>query len=120
MHIKSFFTIALLSALVAGTPTPEPLGSDVPITDAEWEALRSGGLKARSKVNVPISDADMKALEALRKSGTKRRGEGLETRDSNYVMNCGHKLSGSGGSGGNGIWVPVNQFYPLVDSFCMP
>jgi hypothetical protein len=69
------------------------------------------------KMNEPITDAEYKALQA---AGLKVRAEDdheLITRDS--TMNCGHLVSGKGGSNGHGKWVPVQAFANLANEFCM-
>ncbi|KAI1501828.1 hypothetical protein F5X99DRAFT_428071 [Biscogniauxia marginata] len=112
MYIKPFFAIALLSALVASTPTPGTVNA--PITDEELERLRESGLKVRSSsVNLPITDAEMRALE---NGGLAGRSANLQARDK--VMNCGHLITGKGGSNGHGKWIPVDQFIQVADSFC--
>ncbi|XXH02556.1 hypothetical protein Hte_008933 [Hypoxylon texense] len=110
MYTKIFLIAALLSSLTAGNPVP---GKNQPITDKEWQALKAGGLKARGSVNVPISEAKMKAL---RDAGLAGRSDGLAARDK--VMNCGHLVSGSGGSNGHGKWIPVSQFGNVANEFC--
>ncbi|XXH00591.1 hypothetical protein Hte_006939 [Hypoxylon texense] len=114
MYAKPIFIAALLSAFVAATPVPAEVNQ--PITDAEWQALRDAGLKARvpGSVNVPITDAEMKALRGLGLDS--RSGEGLLPRD--RKMNCGHKVNGKGGSNGHGKWIPVAQFGQVANEFC--
>ncbi|KAH9900214.1 hypothetical protein F4778DRAFT_792117 [Xylariomycetidae sp. FL2044] len=109
MHAQTLFFAALLAGLGSTDPLPD---KDVPITQAEWTALREGGLKARASVNVPITKDEMAALVA---GGLKPRG-GLDARDK--VMNCGHKVNGKGGSNGNGKWIPVQQFANVANEFC--
>ncbi|OTA94371.1 hypothetical protein M434DRAFT_29992 [Hypoxylon sp. CO27-5] len=105
MYAKSFLVIALLSILVASTPMSGSV--NVPIPDAQLSALKSGGLKVRgSQVNVPITAAEMRSLEA----------GGLEARDK--VMNCGHLVTGKGGSNGHGKWIPVDEFSQVAETFC--
>lgn len=70
-----------------------------PITDAEWENLKAAGLGKRS------TDTDTDESAAL------------VARD--YTMNCGHLVTGKGGSNGHGKWVPVYQFETLAREFCM-
>ncbi|CAJ2506457.1 Uu.00g005870.m01.CDS01 [Anthostomella pinea] len=111
MYTKSILAAALLSTIVASSPMPADV--NVPITDAEMQALEAGGLKARGgSVNVPITDAEMAALEA---GGLNSRID-IQARDK--VMNCGHLVTGKGGSNGHGKWVPVDQFGQLADTFC--
>lgn len=113
MYAKAFLIAALLSSLAVGNPVP---GKNRPITDKEWEALKSGGLKNRApggSVNVPITEAKMKAL---RDAGLAGRSDGLAARDK--VMNCGHLVSGIGGSDGHGKWIPVSQFRNVANEFC--
>ncbi|KAI0834149.1 hypothetical protein F5Y06DRAFT_300859 [Hypoxylon sp. FL0890] len=112
MYAKSFFAIALLSTFVAGTPIPGSVNA--PITDAQMAALKSGGLKARgSRVNVPITAAEMSSLE---EGGLAGRGDSLQARDK--VMNCGHLVTGKGGSNGHGKWIPVDEFSQVAETFC--
>ncbi|KAI1414300.1 hypothetical protein F5Y13DRAFT_188400 [Hypoxylon sp. FL1857] len=112
MYAKSFFAITLLSALVASTPVPGSV--NVAITPAQMAALENGGLKARgSQVNVPITDAEMRSLED---GGLAGRSDGLEARDK--LMNCGHLVTGKGGSGGHGKWIPVDEFSQVAETFC--
>ncbi|KAK7959367.1 uncharacterized protein PG986_004221 [Apiospora aurea] len=113
MYARSFIAALLLTGLVAGSPMP---GKNQPITDDEWAALKSGGLKARSpkSVNQPITDDEWSALKS---GGLKARDDGgLEARD--HKMNCGHKVNGKGGSNGHGKWIPVAQFSKVADEFC--
>lgn len=116
MLSRAFFA-ALLSASVIATPLPD---QNVPITDAEWEALRSNGLIAREinlharGQNVPITNAEW---DALRANGLIARDGSLRTRDN--VMNCGNDITGKVSIGGNGVgWVPVAQFYVAAEQFC--
>ncbi|KAI2626992.1 hypothetical protein GGS26DRAFT_592612 [Hypomontagnella submonticulosa] len=116
MYAKSLLVAFLLSAFVTGNPMPKNPKKNQPITDAEWKALKEGGLKARApktSVNVPITDAEMKALRDL---GLDTTSSGLMTRD--YKMNCGHLVTGSGGSNGHGKWIPVKQFSQVAEEFC--
>lgn len=118
MHPTIHFTTAFLVALAAASPVPGNV--NVPISDAEWTALRSDGLKAReaqSTVNQPISDAEW---QALKDAGLKRRdnGDGSSIVARDNVMNCGPHVTGKGGSNGHGKWVPVARFTKLADNFC--
>lgn len=114
MYAKSLLAAAFLATFVAAAPAPGTVNA--PITDIEWDALTSGGLKARSLtgVNVPITEEEMKALEV---AGLKARSEGsLVARD--HKMNCGHKVTGKGGSNGHGKWIPVGEFTEVAETFC--
>ncbi|KAI0405235.1 hypothetical protein F4802DRAFT_189283 [Xylaria palmicola] len=112
MYTKLFLSVALLSALASSVPTPGDV--NVPISDEELQRLRDAGLKARGPaVNVPITEAEMHALED---GGLSGRGDGLRARDK--VMNCGHLVSGKGGSDGHGKWIPVDQFSQVANQFC--
>ena len=108
MHTKNLLCAAsLFTAMAIASPTPAdieslrrrdppPASVNQPITDGEWAALNSGGLNKR------IAEADS--------------SNDLEARDS--VMNCGHTVTGKGGSNGHGKWVPVSQFEGAAHTFC--
>ncbi|KAI1366809.1 hypothetical protein F5Y08DRAFT_350703 [Xylaria arbuscula] len=141
MYTKFFLTATLSSLLVSASPTPASVNQ--PITDAEMQALVDGGLKVRSpnpaEVNQPITDEEMQALidgglkvrslakavnapitarelEALNAGGLLNNTNSLAARDK--VMNCGHLVTGSGGSDGHGKWIPVDKFQQQADEFC--
>ena len=122
MYGKILLTVTLLAGLVAANPMPQGKGKvNQPISDTEWDALRSGGLRARSaaKVNQPITDAEYQALNdggLRRRNVSEEAASSLVARDS--TMNCGHLVTGSGGSNGHGKWVPVQQFADLAAEFC--
>jgi hypothetical protein len=113
MYTKAIFAATFLSVMAAANPVPGDV--NVPISDAEWQALRDSGLKPRATVNQPISDAEWQALED---AGLKARDDSssLVTRDK--VMNCGHLVTGKGGSNGHGKWIPVAEFADIADTFC--
>ncbi|KAI1868477.1 uncharacterized protein JN550_006393 [Neoarthrinium moseri] len=134
MYSKTFFVAAVLSGLVVSGPLPgsselqsrEP-GKNVAITDAEWARLKGAGLKARessalagrtpaSKHNVPITDDEYEALKAGGLMARDDNESGLQARDK--VMNCGHLVTGEGGSNGHGKWIPVGAFGEAVSTFC--
>ncbi|GFF52467.1 hypothetical protein IFM61606_06423 [Aspergillus udagawae] len=111
MFAKKLVFVLLLTFGAFASAEP---GRNVPISDAEWEALTEAGLKRRADINKPISDVEYAALEA---GGLTTKGVNeLEARD--HVMNCGHRVTGKGGSNGHGKWVPVAQFKTLARSFC--
>ncbi|KAI1179825.1 hypothetical protein F4777DRAFT_401181 [Nemania sp. FL0916] len=113
MYTKFFVSAALLCSVASAVPAPASV--NVPISDAEMQRLKDGGLKVRSpaNVNVPITQAEMRALED---GGLAGRSDGLQARDK--VMNCGHLVTGKGGSNGHGKWIPVDQFGQVADTFC--
>ncbi|KAH8664649.1 hypothetical protein BX600DRAFT_512657 [Xylariales sp. PMI_506] len=115
MYSKVILASAILSSvLVTGKPLAG--SQNVPITDAEWAALKANGVTPRSpaNVNVPITDDEWAALEA---NGLSSRSNGLAARDS--VINCGMNVSGDKTIGGNHIgWVPVDQFRSVASEFC--
>ena len=39
-------------------------------------------------------------------------------RSDGYFMNCGHGKDGKGGSNGHGVWVPIDTFQNMVNTFC--
>jgi hypothetical protein len=110
MHAKALLATILLSTMVVATPMP---GKNKPISAAEWDALKNGGLKARRGQNVPISNDEM---ARLKEGGLLQRDGGLEARDS--VMNCGKSFTGDTRIGGSGKWVPRTQFERLAEEFC--
>ena len=114
------FSVALIAAYIAVSAFGKPLpgSQNAPITDAEWQALKDGGLKARgsSSVNQPITDPAWQALESGGLS--KREDSPNEIFRRDKTMNCGHLITGKGGSNGYGKWVPVQQFADLANKFC--
>lgn len=114
MYIKALLATFMLSSLALATPLPGDI--NVPITDTEWEALRAGGLKARSNVNQPITAPEWAALEGAGLTARNESSSQNVARDS--VMNCGHHVTGKGGSNGHGKWVPVKEFVQMADTFC--
>ena len=117
MHQKAVLLMALLPFLTSAIPAPADV--NVPITDVEWAALKDGGLDRRgaASVNQPITDAEWQALEA---GGLDTRDNGVSLAKRDKVMNCGHRVTGKGGSNGNGKWIPVAQFSDVADEFCKP
>ena len=117
MHLSVALVMTSIAASAFANPIPG--SQNAPITDAEWQALQEGGLKARgsdASVNQPISDAE---YQALQDGGlTKRQDSPSELFKRDKVMNCGHLITGKGGSNGHGKWVPVQQFADLADTFC--
>lgn len=115
MHHKSVLLIALLPFFTSAIPAPGNV--NVPITDAEWSALQAGGLARRSPatVNQPITDSEWEALEA---GGLSKRANDIAFAKRDSVMNCGHLVTGKGGSNGHGKWIPVAQFSDLANQFC--
>ncbi|KAI1178005.1 hypothetical protein F4777DRAFT_540179 [Nemania sp. FL0916] len=114
MYTKTFLAVALSSLLVSGSPAPANINK--PITDAEMQALKEGGLKVRSlhkAVNAPIKARELEALDA---GGLLNNTNSLAARDK--VLNCGHLVTGSGGSNGHGKWIPVKKFQQQADEFC--
>lgn len=134
MQVKAVFATALLCALTGASPilsgssqvAARSPDRNVPITDKEMAELNASGAKVRSESTVavrspkkdePITDEELKALEA---AGLKvRDGEEHELITRDKVMNCGHLVSGKGGSNGHGKWVPVQAFANLANEFCM-
>ena len=116
MHPTAILAIIAFAAGISANPVPANV--DVPISNAEWQALRDGGLKARSAqstVNQPISDAEWQALQD---GGLSKREDAASIFKRDKVMNCGHKVTGKGGSNGHGKWIPVQQFSDVADTFC--
>jgi len=110
MLANTLLTTFLFSAMVTATPVP---GQNVPITDAEWAALKANGLSTRGQ-NVPITDAEWAALKA---NGLSQRNAGLQARDK--VLNCGMDVTGDVSIGGHGVgWVPVDIFNASAQNFC--
>ena len=112
---RAALLISLLPFLASAIPAPADI--NVPITDAEYASLYDGGLERRhaANVNQPITPAEWENLES---SGLGRR-DGIDSiikRDK--VMNCGHLVTGKGGSGGHGKWIPIAQFAQVADEFC--
>ena len=99
-------TILALIAFI-GSSTANPLPEPAPGITSSALARRGA-----AKVNQPITDAEMAALQAggLTTTGTKVK------RDK--VMNCGHLVTGYGGSNGHGKWVPVADFADIAHEFC--
>lgn len=117
MQLSPLLTVAILLRL--GTVNPLPSSVDTPISDAEWASLRDGGLRARdarsANVNQPISESEWQALQD---GGLDRREDKNALVPRDKVMNCGHKVTGKGGSNGHGIWVPVVEVAEAADQFC--
>ena len=116
MHPTAILAALAFTAGILATPVPANV--DSPISDAEWQALRDGGLKVRSaqsSVDQPISDAEWQALED---GGLSKREDAASLFKRDKVMNCGHLITGKGGSNGHGKWIPVQQFSDLADTFC--
>ncbi|KAL9044321.1 MAG: hypothetical protein Q9214_002534 [Letrouitia sp. 1 TL-2023] len=115
MHRKAVLLVSIFSFLAASNAVPADI--NVPITHAERSALYGGGLQRRgnAKVNKPITKAEWKALEAAGLDHKDRRAS-LTKRDK--VMNCGHLVTGYGGSNGHGKWIPVKDFSDVADEFC--
>lgn len=116
MHPTAILAAFAFTAGISATPVPANV--DAPISDAEWQALRDGGLKVRSAqstVNQAINDAEWQALED---GGLSRREDAASIFKRDKVMNCGHRITGKGGSNGHGKWIPVQQFSDLADKFC--
>ena len=110
--------IAVIAFTTGIFANPVPANVDSPISDAEWQALRDGGLKARnaqSSVNQPISDAEWQALQD---GGISKREDAASIFQRDKVMNCGYRVTGKGGSNGHGKWIPVQQFSDVADTFC--
>lgn len=126
MQTKAIIIAALLYGLAGAAPTAGK--KNTAITKEEYAKLRDNGLKVRDelpvittrsakKKNTPISKEE---YAKLRDAGVKVRGESshdLTVRDK--TMNCGHLVTGSGGSNGHGKWIPVKQFAKAADEFCM-
>lgn len=111
MHTKALLTTFLLSTIVVATPMPD---KNLPISDAEWAALKNSGLQGRKVQNVPISVEEMTRLKA---NGLTQRDGGLEARDK--VLNCGKDITGKKGIGGAHVgWVPRAQFEQVAKQFC--
>ena len=116
MHPTAILAVLTFTAGIFASPLPADI--DVPISDAEWQALKDGGLKVRnaqSSVNQPISDAEWQALED---GGLSKREDAASLFKRDKVMNCGHLVTGKGGSNGHGKWIPVPQFGDVADTFC--
>ena len=116
MHTTTLLAAFFFSALTAASPVPADV--NVPISDAEWAALRDDGLDARgmqASVNQPITDAEWAALDA---EGLQRRDGDVSLVPRDKILTCGHLVSGKGGSNGHGVWVPVSQFLDVADTFC--
>ena len=117
MHARAVFTT---TCLIVGTLTnPLPADVDVPISESEWQSLREGGLKTRSaqsSINQPITGVEWQALQQGGLSKREDAPASIFRRDK--VMNCGHKVTGKGGSNGHGNWVPVDTFADQADTFC--
>lgn len=109
-------TAAVLVSLYAFLTVANPVPADVnvPITDPEWSALQEGGLQRRdaASVNQPITDSEWQAL------GLSPTDDGVSLTKRDKVMNCGHHVTGKGGSNGHGKWIPVAQFSDVADEFC--
>ena len=117
MYAAAVLTTTCL--IIGALANPLPANVDVPISDSEWQSLKEAGLRARSaqsNVNQPITDAEW---QALREAGLSKREDAASSifrRDK--TMNCGHKVTGKGGSNGHGKWVPVDKFVDQADTFC--
>jgi hypothetical protein len=112
---KKTLSVLLFSFLVAANAAPANV--NVPITEEEWEALRANGLQRRdaANVNLPISTTEWQNLEA---GGLFARDQENAFTKRDKVMNCGHKVTGKGGSNGHGKWIPVGQFLQVAQRFC--
>ncbi|KAI0968549.1 hypothetical protein F4678DRAFT_481785 [Xylaria arbuscula] len=104
-----FLTIFTLLTLAVSSPAPANVNQ--PISSAEWEAIAELGLKVRN-VNAPITDAEYQALQDI---GAITSSNSLKARDS--ILKCGKTITGHR-AGGNGVWVPINQFLQAADEFC--
>ena len=116
MHRHGVLLASLFSLLAAAKPVPGSV--NVPITDAEWAALEESGLQRRgdaASINQPITALEWQNLEAGGFNSSED-GQSLTKRDK--VMNCGHTVTGDGGSGGHGKWIPVAQFSTVANEFC--
>ncbi|KAL8950647.1 MAG: hypothetical protein Q9222_003331 [Ikaeria aurantiellina] len=117
MYRKAVLLASLFSYLAVANPVPADVNA--PITDAEWSALKASGLQRRgdaATVNQPISAAERANLEAAGLTPDSKKRDTLTKRDN--VMSCGHLVTGKGGSGGHGKWIPVAQFATVADEFC--
>lgn len=115
MQTKAIILAAFLYGLAGAAPTADK--KNVPITKEEMNALTSGGLKVRAelpvittrsaaKKNAPITEDE---YASLMKAGIKVRGESQDLAVRDNTMNCGHKVSGKGGSNGHGKWIPFSS-----------
>lgn len=117
MQLSSLLTVAILLSLSTANPLPSSVNT--PISDAEWSSLRDGGLGSRDAgpgtLNQPISESEWQALQD---GGLSRRENKKVLVARDKVMNCGHLITGKGGSDGHGKWVPVADFVEAADRFC--
>jgi hypothetical protein len=117
MFTKPLFAAFVLSVMVAASPVAR---QNVPITDAEWAALKANvlsqrdvGVRARGQ-NVPITDAEWTALKLHSLS---QRDGNIKARDN--VLNCGQDVLAETTIGGNHVgWVPWANFNVSARAFC--
>ncbi|KAI9712985.1 MAG: hypothetical protein M1812_006733 [Candelaria pacifica] len=114
MQMNGFLTAAILASVVAATPTPTPEEVFKPGTADEGRVGKRG---SNPHVNQLISDAERTQLNKLGFENFKKCSENTLT-SCDKTMNCGHKVTGKGGSNGHGKWVPVADFETLAHEFC--